>query len=179
MYIEYSEDTHIVLPTDVFAKQFTVASPPFGPYQKSFIVIHGNASALNIAFPDSITSNVDINGINYGADSNANVTLPVNGVLAILCSCDLTGVTITSDLPVFILSGAKKTNSPEGLIETVAPEGTWGRKFLFPSHPWIAANITLVITGNIYVVVILANHVTTHAEDALCFNTQREQTDQY
>lgn len=154
VYIEYSSDNHVVLPTDVFAKHFIVASPLFAAYQDSFIVIHGNSSTLQLAIPDTLTSNVNIDGASYSAGSSVDVTLPTNGVVAIECPCDLTGVTVTSDLPVSVFSGAKRPNSPEGVIEAVAPVGTWGRKFLFPSHSWISDNISLIITGKLYVDVL-------------------------
>ena len=139
----------MLLPTDVAANSFIVMAPLFTDYQFSFIVIHGNMSTLQLTIPDTIQSNVNIGGNSYTPGSTANVTLPVNGVLSIICSCDLTGVAITSDLPVSILSGGKKSNSPDGYIEAVTPLGTWGRKFVFPSHTWISETVTLVIAGNI------------------------------
>lgn len=145
--IDYKDDNHVVIPTDVIGYKYIVTSPQFSDYQETFFVIHGNTSTVRIVLPSNLQSTVEIDGVQYSQGSSVNLTLPVDGVLGISCSCDLTGAMVTSDLPVNILSGARRSSSQEGYIEAVPPFGAWGRRFIFSSHPWVAANVTLVIQG--------------------------------
>lgn len=147
IYVDYADDSHVVLPVDVTSTEYILTSPTVVDYSVSYVIIHGNTSVVQFEVPDKTQSNIQIEGTSYGPGSTANISLPLNGVLAISCSCDLTGAKVTSDLPVFILTGAKKSSSPTGYIEATFPVGTWGRKFLFPTHSWISDNVTLVITG--------------------------------
>lgn len=137
----------MVIPTDVVGYNYIVTSVVTIELSDSFIVIHGNNSHVELRLPEGLQSSISISGEQYDAGSNINISFPANGVLGIKCSCDLSGATIFSNLPVSVLVGNTKRNSTDGVIEQLPPMNTWGRKFLFSKSIWFAQNITLKITG--------------------------------
>lgn len=147
VYIDHKDDNFLLYPVDAFGYNYIVTSITTMKLPQSFIVIHGNNSYFELTLPVGIPSHVSISEKQYQGGSKINISLPTHGVIGIKCSCDLTGASIDSVLPISVLVGSMESNSINAVIEQLPAKNTWGRKFIFSNSRWFAQNITLKITG--------------------------------
>ncbi|XP_060556928.1 uncharacterized protein LOC132717475 [Ruditapes philippinarum] len=147
VYIDYKDDSYILIPSDAFGYNYIVTSITTSKLSESFMVIHGNNSYVELTLPQGIQSQVSISGTQYGGGSKINISLPASGVIGIKCSCDLTGATVDSALPISVLVGSFDTSFSSVVLEQLQAKNTWGRKFIFSHSSLIAQNVTVKITG--------------------------------
>lgn len=136
-----------MFPWDIIGHNYIVSSLTTIELADSFVILHGNQSHVELTLPPGHVVNVTINGQQYTGGSTVNISLPEYGVLGIRCTCDLTGATIVSTLPVSVYIGAIGRNLFSGLIEQLPAKETFGRKFLYPVSSRLAQNLTLKISG--------------------------------
>lgn len=148
MYIEYPETSYIVFPDDVLSTRYTVASIFTSVFDVTFFTVIGNYTLLSLELPVSLKESVKINDTFYTPGARFNIYLENDEILLVSCMCDLSGIKISSSLPVPLVTGARNSsNTKLTIIQQLLPDSSWGRRFIFNRHVWMSDNITLNIIG--------------------------------
>ena len=135
-------------PEDTLSTQYTVVTMVTSVFDTAFFTIAGNYTILAIELPSSLESSLEINETYYTPGAKLNMYLAEDETLLVSCMCDLTGIKITSSLPVSVNVGSRNSsNSKMCLIQQLLPDSAWGRRFVFSQHKWMSDNITLKIIG--------------------------------
>ncbi|KAJ8315427.1 hypothetical protein KUTeg_007577 [Tegillarca granosa] len=134
---KYSNDAFLALPTDVLGKEY-YAVTYYPPYRKAQIMVVGvqDSTSVTIRFSSSSWSRTtdSYGGKTYAAGSTLRIRVNRYDAFQIQSPGDLTGAYITSDKPISVFSGNRKTNtgpygSQDHLVEHLTPVNTWGKKF--------------------------------------------------
>ena len=159
VYLDFKDDNLVLFPTDVSGMVYSVTTHVTSHYVRSFIVIHSGSEAVNVSIsvPETcLTSNITIDDVDYTGVPHINVTLQTHTVLGVLCSCDLSGALVVSDIPVVVFSGSTvKDDAKTGTIDQIPARFTFGKRYLYPAHDWILENITVILTGNALITEIM------------------------
>ena len=103
---------------------------------------------LALYLPANLETSVTVNDTVYSPGASVNFYLEECETLHISCICDLTGIKISSTLPVSVIVGAQNSSNPKLIVlQQLLPDSTWGRTFIFNKHEWVSENIMLKIVG--------------------------------
>ncbi|KAJ8314516.1 hypothetical protein KUTeg_006666 [Tegillarca granosa] len=134
---KYSNDAFLALPTDVLGKEY-YAITYYPPYRRAQIMVVGvqDSTSVTIRFSSSSWSKTtdSYGGRTYKSGSTLRISVNRYDTFQIQSPGDLTGAYITSDKPISVFSGNRKTNtgpygSQDHLVEHLTPVNTWGKKF--------------------------------------------------
>ncbi|KAJ8315039.1 hypothetical protein KUTeg_007189 [Tegillarca granosa] len=132
-----SNDAFLALPTDVMGTEYYAISY-YPPYRRCQLMVVGveDSTSVQIKFPSNSWAQTtdSYNGQTYAAGSTLSITVNRYDTFQIQSLGDLTGAYITSDKPISVFSGNRKTNtgqydSQDHLVEHLTPVNTWGKKF--------------------------------------------------
>ena len=147
LYVEYPSESHAVFPMDTLGSEHIVSqiiSPGTG---EAFILISGNNTNVELTLPNNLNTNVTFQNVTYAGGTVLNFTLNEYETAMISCACDLTGASIVSSGVVSVLVGSRNSQTAAFIVDQLPPSNVWGRRLIWPGHPWIAQNVTLKIIG--------------------------------
>ncbi|XP_013415051.1 IgGFc-binding protein [Lingula anatina] len=140
----YSSDSFLVIPADVLGTDYFVPAWPRNtavsgrqePAQIG-VVATENSTSVNFTMP-SHSFSCSYNGQTYSSGDSLTVSLDRCQTFQLQCDEDLTGARVTSDKPIGIVSGNKRTEllstsssrSSDHIEEMIPSVPTLGRRFL-------------------------------------------------
>ncbi|XP_067684301.1 uncharacterized protein [Haliotis asinina] len=163
-----SMDTYLALPVSGFGFSFYVVTYQSVNDKSHFSVISSTANTVvTVEFPPGL-STLDYNGIVIKKPSTIIVTLEKHEVMQFLNDKDLTGVYVSSNEPIAVIAGAKKSKldtdgTSDHLVQQMTPVTTWGKHFVSVISPGktsemgelyrvlaSTANTTVRVNGTVY-----------------------------
>ncbi|XP_013415060.1 IgGFc-binding protein [Lingula anatina] len=140
----YSSDSFLVIPADVLGTDYFVPAWPRNtavsgrqePAQIG-VVATENSTSVNFTMP-SHSFSCSYNGQTYSSGDSFTVSLDRCQTFQLQCDEDLTGARVTSDKPIGVVSGSKRTEllstsssrSSDHIEEMIPSVPTLGRRFL-------------------------------------------------
>ncbi|XP_052272452.1 uncharacterized protein LOC127872968 [Dreissena polymorpha] len=147
VYVDNQDDNMHIFPSDVAGTSYVVTAYLTSHFLETFIVVHGTNSTVEVILPDNCSSVIfNVDGKNLTGNTKFTLTLNENSVIGVIGKCDITGASVTADLPVAVFAGSLATNGA-WTIEQTPPTFTFGRRFLYAAHHWVHQNVTLIIAG--------------------------------
>ena len=141
-------DTYVVYPEDTLSTKYQVVTMLTGAFDSTFLSITGNYTILSFDLPSSLQAAIELNETVYNPGVKFNVYLQEDETLQVRCSCDMTGIKISSSLPVAVLVGAQNSsNTALCVVQQLLPEFAWGRRYIFSRHKWMSEEVSLKIVG--------------------------------
>ncbi|XP_071083451.1 mucin-22-like [Haliotis cracherodii] len=130
-----SIDIYLALPVDQFGFSFYVVTYQSLGDKTQFSVIASSANTeVIIEFPPGLTT-LRYNNITIWNPTIINVTLQKHEVIQFQNDKDLKGVYVSSNEPIALIAGAKKSKldtdkTSDHLVEQMTPVTTWGKHFI-------------------------------------------------
>ncbi|XP_046357716.2 chitinase-like protein PB1E7.04c [Haliotis rufescens] len=130
-----SIDIYLALPVDQFGFSFYVVTYQSLGDKTQFSVIASSANTeVIIEFPPGLTT-LRYNNITIRNPTIINVTLQKHEVIQFQNDKDLTGVYVSSNEPIAVIAGARKSKldtdkTADHLVEQMTPVTTWGKHFI-------------------------------------------------
>ena len=130
------------LPTDVIGTKYfvlTYVNPYTTRYENNLLVVGvRDFTSLRIKLANNPNVNVIFNNISYGRGDDIDIILHRYKTVQIEAVGDLSGSVVTSDKPVTVLSGNKKTivrkdgiaSGIDHLVDMLPPVDTWGKRYI-------------------------------------------------
>ncbi len=131
---KHTSDTFLVLPKQEYVQQNSYKYIAVSYFQaKSYVAIIAQYNGTQLSITSKVDITIDDTLTLTGATTN--ITLQEGETLLVQSQHDLTGLQVTSNTPLAMMSGHECTNVPSStracdhLVEQIPPVSSWERKF--------------------------------------------------
>ncbi|XP_033733950.1 uncharacterized protein LOC117323058 [Pecten maximus] len=134
---KFSSDAFLGLPVDVLGTDYYIMTyyPPTDQCELLVVGVENN-TAVTVLLGDALGNyTVEWEGHDYRKGDEIHINLDRFDTFQLVSKGDLSGTHVTSDKPVSVFSGNKKTKigrgfSSDHIVEHLTPVASWGKKFV-------------------------------------------------